>query len=214
MPESERTKDSESCMIIGVAGGTGSGKSTFTDKIKDRFGSDVSVLYHDNYYRSHHNMPFEQRENVNYDHPDSLETELLVKHLSMLKMGHDVFCPVYDFSVHDRTERTERIRAKKIVIVEGILVLSDPRIRDMCDMKIYVDADADERILRRVTRDVNERGRSVESIVKQYLTTVKPMHNMFVEPSKMFADIVINSGMNPVAFDIVCSKIESVLGTP
>lgn len=212
MAESERAKDSECCCtIIGVAGGTGSGKSTFTDRIKDRFGSEVSVIYHDNYYRARRDMTPEQRCNVNYDHPDSLETELLVSHLAMLKRGRDVFCPVYDFSVQDRTDRTELVRACRVVIVEGILVLSVPEIRDMCDIKIYVDADADERILRRVTRDVSMRGRSIDSVVKQYLSTVKPMHNMFVEPSRVFADIVINSGMNSVAFDLVCRKIESIL---
>ncbi len=172
-------------IIIGIAGGTGSGKSTFTNRIKKEFGDRVSVIYYDNYYKAHDDMPLEERKLINYDHPDSFETDLLVEHLHMLKSGK--------------------------IIVEGILVLYDERLNKMMDIKIYVDADADERILRRVIRDVKERGRDVEGIAKQYLTTVKPMHYIFVEPTKYNADIVINSGLNDVAFDVIRVKIETLL---
>lgn len=199
------------CIVIGIAGGTGSGKSTFTNRLKDAFANDVAVLYHDNYYRRHDEIPFEERKKLNYDHPDSLETELLLEHLQMLKNGQAVECPVYDYSQHNRSDQTVRIEPKKVILVEGILLLADPRTRDLLDIKIYVEADADERILRRVVRDVKERGRDIDNIVDQYLTTVKPMHYLYVEPTRAKADIVINSGMNDVAFDIVQSKIRLLL---
>lgn len=198
-------------MIIGIAGGTGSGKSTFTNRLKKEFSNDVAVVYHDNYYRRQDDIPFEERKKVNYDHPDSLETDLLVEHLKMLKSGIAVDCPVYDYSQHNRSDKMEHIEPKKIILVEGILLLADPRVRDLIDIKIFVEADADERILRRIVRDVKERGRDLDNIVYQYLTTVKPMHYMYVEPTKATADIIINSGMNDVAFDIVKSKIQLLL---
>ena len=182
------------CIIIGIAGGTGSGKSTFTNRLKSEFGEDVAVVYHDNYYK-HQTIPFEERKKVNYDHPDAFETELLVEHLKMLKQGQAVECPVYDYSIHNRSDETVRIEPKKIILLEGILVLADPRLRDMIDIKIFVEADADERILRRIVRDVKERGRDLDNIVEQYLTTVKPMHYLYVEPTKARADIIINSGL-------------------
>ncbi len=199
------------CIIIGIAGGTGSGKSTFTKRLKDEFKEDVAVIYHDNYYRRQDEVPFEDRKKVNYDHPDSLETQLLLEHLHMLKDGMTIQCPVYDYSQHNRSDQLLPIEPKKIIIVEGILLLADKRIRDLLDIKIYVEADADERILRRVVRDVKERGRDIDNIVEQYLTTVKPMHYLYVEPTRAMADIVINSGMNNVAFDIVRSKIRLML---
>lgn len=199
------------CIIIGIAGGTGSGKSTFTNRLKDEFNEDVAVIYHDNYYRRQDEIPFEERKKVNYDHPDSLETQLLLEHLRMLKDGKSIECPVYDYSQHNRSDQFLHIVPKKIIIVEGILLLADKRIRDLLDIKIYVEADADERILRRVVRDVKERGRDIDNIVEQYLTTVKPMHYLYVEPTRAMADIVINSGMNNVAFDIVRSKIRLML---
>ena len=155
--------------------------------------------------------PVEQRSKINYDHPDSLETELLVEHLIKLRSGVAVQSPVYDFTVHNRSDKTIRIEPRNIIIVEGILVLADKRLRDLFDIKIYVETDADERILRRVMRDLKERGRNIESIVQQYLTTVKPMHYMFVEPSRAKADFVINGGMNPVALDLVVTKIRDRL---
>ena len=198
-------------IIIGIAGGTGSGKSTFTNRIKEEFGDRVSVIYYDNYYKAHDDMSFEERKLINYDHPDSFETDLLVEHLHKLKEGIPVQCPVYDYSVHNRTDSTIEIKPADVIIIEGILVLYDKRLSDMMDIKIFVDADADERILRRVIRDVKERGRDVEGIAMQYLTTVKPMHYAFVEPTKYTADLVINSAYNDVAFDVIRVKIETLL---
>ena len=199
-------------IMIGIAGGTGSGKSTFTNRIKNRFGDEVTVIYYDNYYRRQVGVPFEERRKVNYDHPEALETDLLLEHLHMLKAGHAIDCPVYDYSIHNRSDKIIRISPSPIIIVEGILVLADARLRDMLDIRIYVDADADERILRRVERDVRERGRTFDDIMEQYLTTVKPMHNMYVQPTRYLADVVINSGKNDVAFDLISSKISNILG--
>ena len=199
------------CVVIGIAGGTGSGKSTFTNRLRDRFPDDVAVLYHDNYYRRQDDIPFEERKKVNYDHPSSLETDLMIEHLKLLKQGIAVDCPVYDYSLHNRSDKTIHIEPRPIILAEGILLLADPLLRDLIDIKIYVEADADERILRRIVRDVKERGRDLNNIVSQYLTTVKPMHYLFVEPTRATADIVINSGMNDVAFDIVQSKIKLLL---
>ncbi len=198
-------------VIIGIAGGTGSGKSTFTNRLKEEFGGDVTVLYHDNYYRVQDGVPFEVRKKVNYDHPDAFETELLLKQLEELKEGKTVLCPVYDYSQHNRSKEVTVVEPKKVILVEGILVLADPRLRDLFDVKIYVEADADERILRRVIRDVKERGRDIEGVVDQYLTTVKPMHYLYVEPTRTTADLVINSGRNPVAFEIVRDYIRGIL---
>ena len=197
-------------VLIGIAGGSGSGKSTFTNRLKAEFGDEISVLYHDNYYRKQ-DIPFEERKKVNYDHPDSLETDLLVEHLAMLKQGQAIDCPVYDYTIHNRSDETVRVEPRKIILVEGILLLADPRVRDLIDIKIFVEADADERICRRIIRDVEERGRDINNVVSQYLTTVKPMHYLYVEPTKSTADLIINSGMNKVALDIVKSKIEQIL---
>ncbi len=198
-------------IIIGIAGGSGSGKSTFTNRIKSYFGDDVAVLYHDNYYRQQDGVPFETRVKVNYDHPDSLETDLLVEHLKELKAGRSIHCPVYDYSQHNRSAETVQVDPRPIIIVEGILLLADDRLRDLLDIKVYVEADADERILRRISRDVSERGRDLNGIIDQYLTTVKPMHYLYVEPTRAKADVVINSGKNDVAFDLFVSKISQLL---
>ena len=197
--------------IIGIAGGTGSGKSTFTNRLKAYFGDRITVMYHDNYYRPHDDLPFEERQKINYDHPDSLETDLLIEHLKALREGKAIDCPTYDFAHHTRAKKIVRVEPSRVIIVEGILILQDPRLRDLFDIKIFVEADADERILRRVTRDIKERGRSLENIMEQYLTTVKPMHYLYVEPTKTLADIILNSGLNDVAFDIVKTKIEALL---
>lgn len=198
--------------IIGIAGGTGSGKSTFTNRIKEALGDKVTIIYHDNYYRRQDELPFEERKKVNYDHPDSLETDLLVKHIKELKSGRSIECPVYDYTQHNRSDNTMTIKPSRILIIEGILALQDKRLRNLYDIKVFVEADADERILRRVIRDTKERGRDLEGIVEQYLTTVKPMHYMYVEPTKAKADIVINSGMNDVAYEIVRARIRELIG--
>lgn len=199
-------------VIIGIAGGTGSGKSTFTNRLKAFFGDKITVIYHDNYYRRHDDIPFEERKLINYDHPSALETDLLVQHLEELKAGRSIECPVYDFAKHNRSNDVVVINPSRVIIVEGILILQDARLRELFDMKIYVDADADERILRRAMRDMKERGRDLDNIIEQYLTTVKPMHYMYVAPTRYLADIVINSGFNDVAFDIVKNKIQNILG--
>ena len=199
------------CIVIGIAGGTGSGKSTFTNRLKTEFGDNVAVVYHDNYYKRQDELPFEDRKKVNYDHPDAFETELLLEHLKKLRAGEAIECPIYDYSQHNRSDKTERIEPRKIILVEGILVLADARLREQIDIKVFVEADADERILRRIVRDVKQRGRDLDNIVDQYLTTVKPMHYLYVEPTKAMADIIINSGMNDVAFDIMRSKIQLLL---
>lgn len=196
-------------LIIGIAGGTGSGKSTFTNRIKNEFGDKVSVIYYDNYYKRHDDIPFEERKLINYDHPDAFETELAIEQIRKLRAGESVECPVYDYTVHNRSDKTVTVNPSDVIIVEGIMVLQNDELRDLLDIKIYVEADADERILRRVIRDVKERGRDVEGIARQYLTTVKPMHYIYVEPTKYMADIVLNSGLNDVVFDVIKVKIES-----
>ena len=197
--------------IIGIAGGTGSGKSTFTNRLKKYFGDKITVIYHDNYYKQHDDIPFEQRQRINYDHPDSLETDLLIEHLKALRAGKSIKCPVYDFANHNRSNKTVTIEPSRVIIVEGILILQDERLRNIFDIKIFVEADADERILRRVVRDMQERGRALDNIIEQYLATVKPMHYLYVEPTKNVADIVLNSGLNDVAFDIMKTKIAALL---
>lgn len=198
-------------VLIGIAGGTGSGKSTFTNRLKAEFKDDVAVLYHDNYYRAQDDISFEERKKVNYDHPAAFETELLLEQLKELKEGKTIQCPVYDYTLHTRSDQTVTVEPRKIILLEGILVLADERLRNLMDVKVYVDADADERILRRVIRDVKERGRDIEGVMEQYLTTVKPMHYRYVEPTRPLADIVINSGMNEVAFELVKNNIRHIL---
>lgn len=197
-------------LVIGIAGGTGSGKTTITRKIMEKFGEDVSVIRHDNYYKAHHDMTYEERSKLNYDHPDSLDTWMLADDIKALKEGKEVRCPVYDFTIHDRSNDTELIKPSKVLIVEGILIFADKRLRDEMDIKIYVDTDADVRILRRILRDVKKRGRSLDSVVEQYLDTVKPMHEQFVEPSKKNADIIIpEGGHNTVALDMVMERVKA-----
>lgn len=199
-------------IIIGIAGGTGSGKTTITRRIMQKFGSDVSVIYHDNYYKAHHNLSYEQRTRLNYDHPDAFDTQLLVRDLKKLKQGEAVRCPVYDYTIHDRSQKTILIKPAKVIVIEGILIFQSKELCDLMDIKIFVDTDADVRILRRIVRDVRDRGRSIDSIVNQYLTTVKPMHEQFVEPSKRKADIIIpEGGHNQVALEMVLQRVKAHL---
>lgn len=205
-------KDTSDVMVIGIAGGTGSGKTTITRKISQRFAGKVSVLYHDNYYKAHHGMSYAERSKLNYDHPDAFDTELMIEDLKKLKRGEIVHSPTYDYSIHDRSDKTITVKPAPVVIVEGIMILQSRELCDLMDIKIYVDTDADVRILRRIVRDVRDRGRSLESVVNQYLTTVKPMHEQFVEPSKRRADIIIpEGGHNQVALDMVYERVRAHL---
>lgn len=197
-------------MTIGIAGGTGSGKTTLTKRIASQFGENISVVYHDNYYKAHDELSYEERALLNYDHPDAFDTELLIKHIEMLKEGKEVESPVYDYGIYNRSDQTVIIRPSKVIIVEGILLFHDPKLCDLLDIKIFVDTDADVRILRRIIRDVKQRERSLESVVNQYLNTVKPMHEQFVEPTKRNADIIVlDGGYNLVALDMIMQRIKS-----
>ena len=180
-----------STILIGIAGGTGSGKTTLTRHLKEHFGPEVTVIGHDNYYKRQDGKTLEERAKVNYDHPAAFDTELLIEHLKELKEGRPIRCPVYSYVEHNRTEETREILPTKVIIVEGILIFQNPTLRDMFDIKIFVETDADVRILRRALRDVEERGRTLQSVVTQYLATVKPMHEQYVEPSRKFADIIV-----------------------
>ena len=199
-------------MIIGVAGGTGSGKTTLARHIADEFGDKVAIIAHDCYYRAQNDKSYEERCVQNYDHPDAFETELLCEHLEKLCAGEAVDVPVYDYTQHNRSEKTNRVLPRPVIVLEGILLFSDKQLRDMMDLKIFVDTDADERILRRILRDTEERGRSLQSVIGQYLTTVKPMHNAFVEPYKRYADIIVpGGGDNPAALDMIFTRIRKQL---
>jgi len=200
-------------VIIGVAGGSGSGKTTVVRAIIDSLGPDqVTVLHHDSYYRDAAHLPLAERQQINYDHPDSLETELLVSHLEAIRAGTDIQVPVYDFTTHSRLPERYAACARKVIILDGLLVLWDRRLRRLMDIKVYVDTDPDIRFIRRLSRDINERGRSAESVIRQYLETVRPMHLEFVEPSKRYADLIIpEGGHNRVAVDMLNTKIRAVL---
>ena len=195
-------------MVIGVAGGTGSGKTTITEHLQKELGSNISVVKHDNYYKRHDEMTYDERSQLNYDHPDAFDTDLMVEHLKELKAGRAVECPVYDFTVHNRSNETLRIEPSKVIVVEGILILQDPALVNLLDIKIFVDTDADVRIIRRILRDVESRGRSLESVTSQYLTTVKTMHEQFVEPSKRNADVIVpEGGHNVVALEMIIDRV-------
>ena len=196
-------------LVIGIAGGTGSGKTTLMKNIMNRFGDVVTVLSHDNYYRRHDELTYEQRCEINYDEPAALETDLMARHLIQLRNGQAIECPVYDFTQHNRSDETIRIEPKNVIIVEGILIFENRPLRELMDIRIFVDTDADVRLCRRIKRDVNKRGRSLESVLTQYQTTVKPMHEKYVEPSKKFADIVVpEGGKNLVALDMIMGRIQ------
>ena len=196
-------------IVIGIAGGSGSGKTTITKKIEERFRADVTVIYHDDYYKARHDLSYEERVKMNYDHPAAFDTELMIRDLRALKSGAAIDCPVYDYTIYDRTERTQTVTPSRVIIVEGILIFHEKELRDLMDIKLFVDADADVRILRRILRDVKERGRSLDSVISQYLGTVKPMHEAFVEPSKKYADVIIpEGGKNRVALDMVLNRVQ------
>ena len=194
----------ENILVIGIAGGSGSGKTTLMNNIVKRFADNITVLSHDSYYKRHDDMTYEERCQLNYDEPAALETELMVEHLDQLRSGQAIDCPVYDFTVHNRSDATTRIEPRKVIIVEGILIFQNKQLRDLMDIRIFVDTDADIRLCRRVKRDVNKRGRSLESVLTQYQETVKPMYEKYVEPSKKHAHILVpEGGKNAVALDLI-----------
>ena len=196
-------------LVIGIAGGTGSGKTTLMKNLIDRFGDVVTVLSHDNYYRRHDELTYEARCKINYDEPAALETDLMARHLDLLRQGQAIECPVYDFAQHNRSNETITVVPKSVIIVEGILIFENEPLRELMDIKIFVDTDADIRLCRRIKRDVTKRGRSLESVITQYKQTVKPMHEMYVEPSKKFADLVVpEGGKNQVALDMIEGRIQ------
>jgi uridine kinase len=203
----------KSPLILGIAGGTGSGKTTVAQVILERVGADrISFLPHDAYYRDLAHMPLEDRAGQNFDHPDALETELMVAHLSRLKQWQGIDMPQYDFTHHTRTAQVVHIEPRRVILVDGILIFAEPALRALFDVKIFVDTDADIRFIRRVQRDIHERGRTVDSVIQQYLNTVRPMHLEFVEPSKRYADVIIpEGGLNVVALDMVIARIEELL---
>ena len=203
-----------SVYIIGIAGGSGSGKSTFARRLTEKFPDSVSLVSCDNYSKAHDDIPLEERRLLNYDAPEALEFDLMVSHLRALKRGEAVDCPVYDFTLHNRSDKVVRIDPRPVIIVDGILILSDPALRETFDLKIYVETDADERILRRARRDMEVRGRKIDDIMAQYLNTVKPMHETHVEPSKKHADLILNGGLNPVALEVVAGRVRDFLSTP
>ena len=199
----------ENILVIGIAGGSGSGKTTLMKNLVSRFGDVVTVLSHDNYYRRHDELPYEERCKLNYDEPAAFDTSLMVYHLDQLRHGYEIDCPVYDFTVHNRSDRTIHLVPKKVIIVEGILIFENEALRDLMDIRIFVDTDADVRLCRRIKRDVNKRGRTLESVLKQYQETVKPMHEKYVEPSKRYANIVVpEGGKNLVALDMILGRIQ------
>jgi uridine kinase len=200
-------------ILIGITGGTGSGKSSIAKAIYENFNEDcIGMIQEDSYYKDQSYLAMEERVKTNYDHPMAFDNDLLVEHLKALLAGNKIEMPIYDFSIHNRKKETIVLEPKEIIIVEGILVLEDERIRDLLDIKIYVDTDADVRIIRRIVRDINERGRTLESVIEQYLSVVRPMHLQFTEPTKRHADIIIpEGGQNKVAIDIMVSKIKQIL---
>ncbi|WP_166238240.1 uridine kinase [Paenibacillus turpanensis] len=203
-------------LVIGIAGGTGSGKTTVAHTIVNRLGtSNVSFITQDSYYRDNAGLSMEEREKINYDHPDSFDNLLLAEHLRMLRDKRTVQVPVYDFSQHTRTKETVTVESKPVIIIEGILIFADPQLRELMDIKVFVDTDADVRVLRRIVRDIRERGRTLDSVFQQYVTTVKPMHDAFIEPSKRFADLIIpEGGQNEIGISLLTARIERYIAEP
>jgi uridine kinase len=200
-------------LVIGIAGGSGSGKTTLVKNLMAEFKAEATVLSHDNYYKRHDELTYEERCLLNYDEPAAFDTELMVEQLDLLRNGQAIDCPVYDFTVHNRSDETVRITPSRVIIVEGILIFEDPRLRELMDIRIFVDTDADVRLCRRIKRDVNKRGRSLESVLTQYQQTVKPMHELYVEPSKKYANIIVpEGGKNFVALEMIVDRICRHLG--
>ena len=199
----------ENILVIGIAGGSGSGKTTLMKNLVQKFGDAVTVVSHDNYYKRHDELTYEQRCLINYDEPAAFETDLMARHLDTLRRGEAIDCPVYDYTVHNRSDEVIRIEPKPVIIVEGILIFADEELRDLMDIRIFVDTDADVRLCRRIKRDVNKRGRTLESVLTQYQQTVKPMHERYVEPSKKYANLVVpEGGKNYVALDMIVDRIQ------
>ena len=197
-------------LFIGIAGGSGSGKTTLAERLAEHFGDRLSLLRHDDYYKAQSSLTLEERATLNFDHPDAFDTDLLIQHLDELRAGRDIDCPIYNYSLHDRDSATRRVPATEVIVLEGILIFENPELLRRLDIKIFVDTDADVRILRRLKRDVSERGRSMDSVISQYFATVKPMHEAFVEPSKRNADIIVpEGGMNRVALEMITERIIS-----
>ena len=196
-------------IVLGIAGGSGSGKTTLMKNLIARFQDDVTVFSHDNYYRPYDELTIEERRKLNYDHPDAFDTDMMIGHLKELKAGHSIECPVYDYATYSRTSETVTVEPRKVILVEGILIFADPALSDLMDIRVFVDADADVRLARRVLRDTEKRGRTVRSVVEQWQNTVKPMHEKYVEPSKKNADIIVpQGGKNPVALDLIVGRIQ------
>ena len=196
-------------IVIGVAGGTGSGKTTLVKALMNRFGDNISVLSHDNYYRRHDDLTYEERTKLNYDHPDAFDTDLMIGHLRALKAGRAIDCPTYDYAVHNRSSEVLHVEARKVIVVEGILIFASRELCDEMDIRIFVDADADVRLCRRIRRDVKKRGRTIDSVIEQYMTTVKPMHEQFVEPSKRSANLIVpEGGKNLIALEMIINRIQ------
>ena len=201
-------------IVIGIAGGSGSGKTTLMKNLIARFHDEVTVLSHDNYYRPYDNLPIEERKKVNYDHPDAFDTDMMIEHLKQLKAGNPIECPIYDYTNYARCEETTRIEPRKVILVEGILIFENKALCSQMDIKIFVDTDADVRLIRRIRRDVAKRGRSLDSVLTQYLATVKPMHEHFIEPSKRLADVIVpEGGHNNVAYDMIVNAIMRRIAT-
>lgn len=199
-------------LVIGIAGDSGSGKTTLTNQIAAQFLEQVTVIKHDNYYKAHDDMDYDERSRLNYDHPNAFDTELMIEHLKALKQGKSVECPIYDYTIHNRSKDTITIAPNKVIIVEGILIFENKDLRDLMDIRIFVDTDADLRIIRRIQRDVMERARSLESVINQYLETVKPMHEQYVEPSKKNANVIVpEGGYNQAAMEMIRNHIKNHL---
>lgn len=202
----------EKVTIVGIAGGSASGKSTIVDKFKSHFKKDIVVLCHDYYYKSHSDLLFEEREKLNYDHPNAFDTDQMIEDVKKLKNGQEILRPVYDYTIHDRSTDQVLVQPKKIIIIDGILVLENKELRDLMDIKIFVETDDDERLIRRIQRDAVERGRSLESVINQYRSTVKPMHDQFVAPSKRYADVIVPyGGKNEIAIEMIIRNLEKRL---